>query len=148
MRKNYLGKIRRIEMLIYPTLSPLIPLCWERDFYKALRDIVTKLLEFWQTLNLSLFCSGANLVYSGRPQKSKDKQTGCLAGKLSDLRRVFCYFQITYWLFSEAPLLPGKFFKIFCLFFPCDCTHSWIWALGNLGTHLEARSNLTLDFPL
>ena len=34
--KNYLGKTLRIEMLIYPTLPPLIPLLWETDSYKVL----------------------------------------------------------------------------------------------------------------
>ena len=41
VRKNYLGKALRIEMLIYPSLPPLIPLLWETDSYKVLWYVST-----------------------------------------------------------------------------------------------------------
>ena len=45
-RKNSLCKILSIHMLTYPNLSPPILLSYEKDSYKAFRNIVTKMLAF------------------------------------------------------------------------------------------------------
>ena len=51
MRKTYLDKIPRIQMLIYPTLSPITccngsEKCSGKDSYKVHKNTVTKLQTF------------------------------------------------------------------------------------------------------
>lgn len=73
-QKNLFGKILRIQMLIYRTLSNPSPHRRKR----ILRNVVTKLLPFWQTSNLFSLCLVVDLVLCERPWKS---ETRCLTVK-------------------------------------------------------------------
>ena len=110
-------------MPVYPTL--------------VLRNIVTKQVGFWRTLNLFFQFSVINLVWSEWMQKWNDKQTGFLKGKQTHMETYkklpsiytftedgffanfsAVHFNIYYWLYSERTWLwTGKSYKIFCQVF-------------------------------
>ena len=54
MRKTYLGKVLRIQMSVYPTLSSPI--------LKVSRNVLFKLLVILRTSTSPFLCSVANLV--------------------------------------------------------------------------------------
>ena len=173
-RKTSLGKIKRTQMVIYPTLCPYFPYrneCKkpsEKDSHK-IRNNVIKLLAIWLTSNLSFLCSVANLVQIERPQKLRgvnkwdvwqgNRQTHVnlkgIAEKLYIYRRRILsrtlQYRIRYWVFLESTTVwPQKSYKIFWWCFPYDLqdlcyTYSWIWVPGNLRAHPETESTLTLQ---
>lgn len=173
-RKTSLGKIKRTQMVIYPTLCPYFPYrneCKkpsEKDSHK-IRNNVIKLLAIWLTSNLSFLCSVANLVQTERPQKLRgvnkwdvwqgNRQTHVnlkgIAEKLYIYRRRILsrtlQYRIRYWVFLESTTVwPQKSYKIFWWCFPYDLqdlcyTYSWIWVPGNLRAHPETESTLTLQ---
>ena len=136
-RKTSLGKIKRTQMVIYPTLCPYFPCrneCKkpsEKDSHK-IRNNVIKLLAIWLTSNLSFLCSVANLVQIERPQKLRgvnkwevwqgNRQAHVnlkeIAEKLYIYRRRILsrtlQYRIRYWMFLESTTVwPQKSYKIF-----------------------------------
>lgn len=77
MRITYLGKILRIQMLIYSTLSSHIFQSQQMGSYKIFlqRNIFTKLLVYWRTLNF--FSCVQSPSWSKAREISKNEQAGC-----------------------------------------------------------------------